>query len=182
VTYSHDVSPLTERWQATQGLNGTISFDLNADYLVRLRDFPFQNDPSTYHVLEGRDTNAQSSTAFEGRPHWKGIADTTYKQGPVTLNWQVRYVGKGALFNIDPTSVDRSEALNYPFAKSVFYHDISVRYRLDDQFGGWGDGVEVFAGINDVFGDRPPSWTIGTGADVNYDLGRFFYTGVKIRR
>jgi outer membrane receptor protein involved in Fe transport len=182
VTYSHDVSPLTERWRATQGLTGTVAFDLSANYVARLRDFPFQSDPTTYHVLEGRATNIGSATAFEGTPHWKGIADTTYKQGPMTVNWQVRYVGKGALFNIDPTSVDRSEALSVPFAKSVFYHDISLRYRLDDRFGGWGDGVEVFAGVNNAFGEGPPAVTIGTGADVNYDLGRFFYTGVKIRR
>lgn len=58
-------------------------------------------------------------------PHWKGIADFTYRQGPTTVNWQVRYVGKGALFNVDPTSVDRSEALNDPYAKAVFYHDIT---------------------------------------------------------
>ncbi|THD77903.1 MAG: TonB-dependent receptor [Phenylobacterium sp.] len=178
VTYSHDVSAFTERWRYTQGLTGSISFDLNVDYVARLRNFPFQTDPTTYNVDEGRVNNINN----EGTPHWKGIADTTYKQGPVTFNWQVRYVGKGALFNIDPTSVDRSEALDVPFAKAVFYHDISLRYKLDDHFGGWGNGAEVFVGVNNVFGDNPPAVTIGTGNDVGYDLGRFFYTGITIRR
>ena len=98
---------------------GTVSFSLDADYLVRLRTFPFQNDPKTYHVLEGRVTNIGSQTAFEGTPRWKGIADLTYRQGPATVNWQIRYVGKGALYNIDPTSVDRSEALSVPFGAMI---------------------------------------------------------------
>jgi iron complex outermembrane recepter protein len=182
VNYTHDVSPVTERWDATKWLDGTISFDLNADYLVRLRSFPFQNDPKTYHVLEGRVSNVGSATAFEGRPRLKGIADVTYKQGPATVNWQVRYVGKGALYNVDPTSVDRSEALAIPFVSPVFYHDISVRYKLDGHFGQWGDGTEVFAGVNNVFDEQTPFMTIGAGSDVAYDLGRFFFAGVTIRR
>ena len=181
VSYSHDVSPLTSRWSYTDWLTGTVSFSLDADYLVRLRTFPFQNDPKTDHVLEGRVTNIGSQTAFEGTPRWKGIADLTYRQGPATVNWQIRYVGKGALYNIDPTSVDRSEALDVPFAKAVFYHDVSVRYRLDD-YGRWLTGTEVYAGVNNVFGENPPFMTIGVGTDVNYDLGRFFFAGVTIRR
>jgi outer membrane receptor protein involved in Fe transport len=98
------------------------------------------------------------------------------------VNWQVRYVGKGALFNTDPTSVDRSEALDVPYAKSVFYHDISLRYKLDDRFAGWGRGVELFAGVNNVFGENPPFMTVGAGSDVSYDLGRFFFAGFTLRR
>ncbi|WP_325268753.1 TonB-dependent receptor plug domain-containing protein [Phenylobacterium sp.] len=182
VSYTHDVSPVTERWRYTQGLTGNLTFDLAADYLVRLRNFPFQANPAVYHVLEGRVTNVASLTAAEGTPRWKGVANTTYKQGPVTVNWQVRYVGKGALYNVDPTSVDRSEALNIPFAKSVFYHDIEVRYALGDQYGRWLNGLELFAGVNDVFGDRAPFETIGQGNDVAYDLGRFYFGGFRYRR
>jgi iron complex outermembrane receptor protein len=179
VTYSHDVTPLTQRWSFTQGLTGAFSADINADYVVRLRRFPFQTDPTTYNVLEGRAGG--SGAGAEGVPHWKGIADFTYKQGPASVNWQVRYVGKGALFNIDPTSVDRSEALNDPFAKAVFYHDLSVHYELGDHFGGRLDGMEVFAGVNNVFGEGVPYQTIGAGTDVSYDLGRFFFAGFRYR-
>jgi iron complex outermembrane receptor protein len=181
VNYTHDVSPITERWSATQWMTGSINFDLSADYLVRLRNFPFQNDPTNYHVLEGRVTNIASATASEGTPHWKGIADMTYKQGPTTVNWQVRYIGKGALYNLDRTSVDRSEALSVPFAEAVFYHDLSVRYKLGDRFGGWSDGAEVFVGVNNVFDETPPFMTIGAGSDVGYDLGRFAYFGITYR-
>jgi hypothetical protein len=40
----------------------------------------------------------------------------------------------------------------------------------------------VFAGINNLFGERVPFMTIGAGTDVGYDLDRFFYTGITIRR
>ena len=59
--------------------------------------------------------------------------------------------------------------------------NVSVRYRLDD-YGRWLTGTEVYAGVNNVFGENPPFMTIGVGTDVNYDLGRFFFAGVTIRR
>jgi outer membrane receptor protein involved in Fe transport len=177
VTYTHDVSPLTERWGMTQGLTGTFSADINANYVVRLRRFPFQSDPTTYNVLEGGVANIGD----ESTPRWKAIGDFTYKQGPISATWQVRYVGKGALFNTDPTSVDRSEALNDPFAKAVVYHDVSVHYQLGDHFGGRLDGLELFAGVNNLFGEGAPYQTIGAGSDVGYDLDRFFFAGFRYR-
>lgn len=177
VTYNHDVSPLTSRWRATEWMTGNVGVDLNVNYIVRLRNFPFQNDPSNYQVLEGRAENSSN----EGTPRLRGVASVNYKQGPWTVNWQTRYVGKAALFNLDPVSVDRSEALNVPFISPTFYHDISVHYRLDDRFGKQLDGAEVFAGVNNVFGEDPPFMTIGQGNDLAYDLGRFFFMGFTYR-
>jgi len=178
VNYATDVAPLTSQWSFTQGLDGRLTLDLTADYVQKLRDFPFQNDPANYHVLEGVVNNNLS----EGTPHLRAIADTTYKQGPASVTWQVRYVGRGAIFNTDPSSADRSESTNHPYAPARFYHDVSVRYALDDYFGQWGKGAEVFVGVNNLFGEQDPFFLIGTGQDLAYDLGRFMYAGVRIRR
>jgi outer membrane receptor protein involved in Fe transport len=179
VTYSADVSPLTSRWSWTQSLDGRMSFNLTADYVSHLRDFPFQNDPTHVHVLEGVVSNngAASAAQTEGTPHLKALADVTYKQGPLTLDWTTRYVGKGALFNRDPTATDHSEALNVPFAEATFYHDITARFRLSGSL----EGTEVFGGVKNLFGEEVPFTVIGTGQDVAYDLGRFFFVGVKYR-
>jgi outer membrane receptor protein involved in Fe transport len=178
VDWSADVAPLTEQWALTHSLDGRFTFSMTADYVQKLRDFPFQNDPTNVHILEGVVNNVGN----EGTPHLKGIADFTYKQDAVTFNWQVRYVGKGANFNRDPTSADGEEANNEPWAPARFYHDISVRYALDGHFGEWGKGAEVFAGVNNLFGEEDPFFLVGTGNDLGYDLGRFIYTGFRIRR
>ena len=137
------------------------------------RNFPFQSDPTNVHILEG----VVSSNGNEGTPHVKGLADLTYRQGPVTVGWQVRYIGKGALFNRDRTAADHSEALSVPFAEATFYHNLTARYR----FGGELEGAEIFGGVNNIFGETPPFVTIGTGQDIAYDIGRFAFIGVKYR-
>ena len=44
------------------------------------------------------------------------------------------------------------------------------------------DGLELSAGVNDIFDEQPPFTVIGTGNDVAYDLGRFAFVGMKFRR
>jgi outer membrane receptor protein involved in Fe transport len=176
-TYSTDVSPVTQNWKLTQGLDGRVTFNLQADYVAHLRDFPFQNNPSQVHILEGLVASSPNAIANPGTPHLKGLADVTYRQGPLSLTWQTRYIGKGALFNRDATAADHSESRNVPFAEATFYHNISARYRLS---GGL-DGAEIFGGVNNVFGEEIPFMTIGAGTDVAYDLGRFAFIGIKYR-
>ncbi|HEY8004084.1 MAG TPA: TonB-dependent receptor, partial [Phenylobacterium sp.] len=181
VSYSTDVSPLTSRWSATQGLDGRLSFDLTADYVAHLRDFPFQSNPSQVHILEGVTSNNANVPGAEPGPHLRGLADVTYRQGPLTIGWQTRYIGKGALFNRDSTAADHSESLSNPFTEATFFHDLSVRYRLDGTWGDRLDGTEVFAGVNNIFDEQPPFTVIGTGRDLAYDLGRFVFVGLKYR-
>jgi outer membrane receptor protein involved in Fe transport len=177
IAYQTDVSPLTEQWRYTQMLDGTLTFDLDLNYVHKLNNFPFQTDPTNVHVLAGGVNNLGD----ESTPYVRDISDLTYRQGPITANWQVRYVGRGALFDQDPTSTDRSERLDIPYAEATFYHDISLRYKLGGQFGRWVNGTEVFVGVNNLFNEEPPFTVIGTGSDLAYDLGRFIYAGVTYR-
>jgi len=176
-SYSTDVSPLTQNWKWTQALDGRMTFNLQADYVQHLRDFPFQNNPSQVHILEGLVASSPNAVSNPGTPHLKGLADMTYRQGPLSLTWQTRYIGKGALFNRDSTAADHSESRNIPFAEATFYHNISARYRLS---GGM-EGAEIFGGVNNVFGEEIPFMVIGSGQDVAYDLGRFAFIGIKYR-
>jgi outer membrane receptor protein involved in Fe transport len=173
VSYAADVAPLTSRWRYTEGLTGRVSFNLTADYLMRLRNFPFQRDPSDVNVLEGA-----ASTTFGDNPQWKGVAELDYQQGPATLSWTTRYVGKMALFSRDPSAADHSESLNIPFTEPTFYHDLAVRYRM----GGQMRGTELYAGIQNLFDERPPFTVINTTQNAAFDLGRFMYVGVHYRR
>jgi outer membrane receptor protein involved in Fe transport len=176
IAYSADVAPFTSQWRYTRGLDGRLSFNLTADYVMRLRNYPFQSNPSQVNILEGTATTAL--TGFGNNPQVKGIAELGYTQGPVRVGWTIRYVGRQALFSRDPSDADHSEALNIPYTEAVFYHDILVSYRP----GGAAQGTELFAGINNLFDEQPPFTVIGTGRDMSFDLGRFLFVGARYRR
>lgn len=179
VSYAANVSGLTSRWERTQWMTGKLSFDMNVNYLFHLREFPFQSNPSQVHIDEGRI----NSVTGRINPHWKGLASLSYQQSGLTLTWQTRYMGRAALFDRDATAQDHSESLNIPFAEGVFYHNLIARYDFGDQaFGGHLKGAQVYGGVNNLFGEEPPFTLIGTGGDMGYDLGRFLFVGLKVRR
>jgi outer membrane receptor protein involved in Fe transport len=173
VSYAADVAPLTERWSYTRGLTGRLAFNLVADYVMQLRNYPFQSNPSEVNILEGTAT-----TSFGNNPQLKGVASLDYRQGPLGLTWTTRYVGKQALFSRDPSAVEHSESLNIPFTEPTFYHDLLVSYRLS----GAVEGTELFVGANNIFDEQPPFTVLGMGRDMSFDLGRFLFVGARYRR
>jgi outer membrane receptor protein involved in Fe transport len=173
ISYTADVAPLAQRWRVTRGLDGRLGFNLTADYMRHLRNYPFQSNPGQVNILEGTAT-----TTFGNNPQLKGIAQLDYRQGPVSVAWTTRYVGKQALFSRDPGVTDQSESLDIPFTEPTFYHDLLVSYR----FGGRAEGTEVYAGANNIFDEEPPFTVLGAGRDMSFDLGRFLFVGARYRR
>ena len=174
--YTVGVAGLTEKLPATRFIDGRLTFDLTANYLLHLRNFPFQNIPNQVNVVEGSVRTFSGQNVVDS-PHLKGTLGLTYQQGGLQIFYQTRYLGRAANCNRDATAVDKSEPSDQPFAKSVFFHDIVARYDL----GGRLKGTQVFLGVNDIFGDTPPGYLIGTGGDVGYDLGRYIFGGIKVR-
>ena len=173
VSYAADVAPLTSQWRYTQALDGRMSFNLTADYVVSLKNYPFQQDPSQVNVLEGT-----ANDSFGDNPQLKAVAELDYQQGPATISWTTRYVGKMALFSRDSSAADQSESLNIPFTEPTFYHDVAVRYRMSGEM----KGTELYAGIQNLFDERPPFTVINTLQNVAFDPGRFLFVGARYRR
>ncbi|CAN7453360.1 TonB-dependent receptor [Phenylobacterium sp. LjRoot219] len=174
VNYAADVAPLTQQWRYTRGLDGRVAFSLTADYVVSLRNYPFQQNPSQVNVLEGT-----ANSVFGNNPQLKGIAELDYSQGPLSLGWTTRYIGKQALFDRDPSAVQGSEALSIPYTEPVFYHDLAVTYRIERSGG---DRAELFAGAQNLFDEQVPFTVVGTRQGLAYDLGRFLFVGARYRR
>lgn len=175
-SYTTLVEPLTSRFAYTNWLDGRITFDLNLNYLDQLRNFPFQNNPSQYHIEE----------LTPGIPQWRFLANATYRQGSWQWVYTARYVGRVATFDRDLTQTDLSESSNEPFVSARFYHDIALHYFFK---GGATDGLEIYGGVKNIFGDLPPailigstSATTGFSADTAYDIGRYFFLGLRYRQ
>lgn len=173
-TYSMPASWITRYTDFTRRFDGQLSWSLSANYVYRFHSFPFQNNTAQFHLVEG-------TTSV---PHLKGLASVTYRQGPAEVSWKVRYLGRSATFNRDFSSTSLSEATDQPFAPARFYHSIIGSYKLGGRF----QGAEIYGGVNDIFGELPPFYTIGTGAslggtqDGGYELGRYAFVGMRFRR
>ncbi len=180
VDYQTPVSPITGRWRYSSWLDGRLGLNMDLDYVLRLRNFPFQNNPSQYNVWEGVISTTEGDV-----PQMRGIANITYAQGPVHIDYRIRYLGRAARYDKDPTQTEQSEFQDQPYAGAKTYHDVTVRYDLPGAL----KGMQVYVGCNDLFGDQPPlglvdlgGFNFQTNASSGYDLGRYIFGGVRIRR
>jgi outer membrane receptor protein involved in Fe transport len=148
----------------------TTSIDVN--YLMHLRNFPFENDPSQLHILEGT----------VGYPQFRMLAQASYEQGPITFNWTVRYVDRSARFDKDPTQADFAESISPAYVPAEVYNDLSVHYRLPTP----GSRIELYVGATDIFNVIPPIDVVegnpnGADGSALYDFGRYVYAGVRMK-
>jgi outer membrane receptor protein involved in Fe transport len=104
------------------------------------------------------------------------------KSGPITLGYQLRYIGKmapGAIENIksvqgrDPINED---AFNIRYYPDVLIHD--ARLQIDA-----GDRYNFYLGVDNFTNRLPPFGLtgIGAGSAIYHNIGRFFYAGITAK-
>lgn len=104
--------------------------------------------------------------------------DVNLKSGPVTLGYEMRYLGKmsnGAWENYNsyqgrpPQNADAFDVRYYP---AVFYHDFRLGIDAGERFN-------FYVGVDNAFNRNPPYGLsgIGAGSGIYTNRGRFFYAG-----
>ncbi|HEX8624271.1 MAG TPA: TonB-dependent receptor [Allosphingosinicella sp.] len=104
--------------------------------------------------------------------------DINLKSGPVTLGYEMRYLGKmsnGAIENYNsyqgrpPQNADAFDVRYYP---AVFYHDFRLGIDAGERFN-------FYMGVDNAFNRNPPYGLsgIGAGSGIYTNRGRFFYAG-----
>ena len=155
-------------------LNGQLGMTLDANYVFKLRDYPFQNNLKQYHIREGAITGAEGDV-----PSVRGLADFNYKDGPWNLDYQMRYLGRADRYSRDKTEADGSESVTFPVAGAKVFHSVAIHYDASK----WMAGSEIFGGVNNIFGELPPTGLVqGSAADAGYELGRYVFLGLRLRR
>jgi hypothetical protein len=174
VTYNTPVHDFLASTPFLNKLNGQLGMTMDVNYVFKLRDYPFQTNLKQYHIWEGAITNAEGDV-----PSVRGLVDFTYKQGPLSLDYQMRYLGRADRYSRDKTQADGSESLSVPVAGAKVFHSIAAHYDVSK----WVEGAEVFGGINNIFGELPPiGLVVGSNNDAGYELGRYIFAGVRLRR
>lgn len=130
-----------------------------------------------------------------GVPHFHGNLKTTYSLDPVTVTTNLRYIG-GAIVDRtlmtpvygdpnDPSKVTGYSGNTLPGNRvgSTWYVDLNVTYALSEK-------VDLYAGANNLFDNRPPeiypgggydNTGTGTVADVYDPIGLYLYAGVNFK-
>ncbi len=134
-------------------------------------DYPYLDNPGQPERVKGE----------LGDPIYSFNASADYSHGPVTIGYQMRYIGKQSITDweaqhdtngvpaLDPYYADR---VYYPHA---FYHNLRGSLDVNDQF-------RLYAGIDNLSDEKPPYGLLGNGSDAIYDnVGRFAYIGVTVK-
>jgi iron complex outermembrane recepter protein len=115
---------------------------------------------------------------ISGTPRWSGNLQLTYTRGDWDVFVQERYTGAG---KVDSVAAPNLLADNTVGAQ--WYTDFTIRRRLD----GWGGKLQLFATVNNVFGNEPPivpTSPYGTFRATNFSLydvyGRYMTVGARL--
>ncbi|MGO4774004.1 TonB-dependent receptor [Lysobacter sp. 2RAB21] len=154
VYYSHDL------W------GGRMRWDLNATKVLGYTDFPFQEEKD--------ETVDQNKTL--GFPEWKATLRAGYSRDNWDVNWSTRFASGGRRVT-NESYASNPKQTNVSWAGSGVFHDMRGSYTFKDT------GLQVYAGITNVFDSDPPVNLFGTGFGSGlYDqIGRAYYVGVNYK-
>ncbi|MFC3558267.1 TonB-dependent receptor domain-containing protein [Sphingomonas qilianensis] len=134
-------------------------------------DYPYLDNPTQKERVKGE----------LGDPVYSFNASADYTHGPVTLGYQLRYIGRQSITDwesqhdtngvpaLDPYYADR---VYYP---SVVYHALRASVDVDKRF-------TFYGGVDNLTDKKPPYGLLGNGDDAIYDnVGRFMYVGATVK-
>lgn len=106
-------------------------------------------------------------------PKWRFNAQAIYHLKPVTLSWNLRYVG-AAEIDVQDNPVETTDPQGFG---AQIYNDVQARFEIPQ-------GFTFFLGVNNLFDKQPPygSRQVSTNATILYEqVGRSFYAGANVR-
>ena len=105
-----------------------------------------------------------------GDPSYQFRTIVDYRIDQWSVNYTSRFIDRSALFDVSPGG-DTTEDTDISFVGSIWTHDVSVNYDLDDN-------MELFLGVRNVFNKVPPGYTFNPLYDL---VGRRVNAGVTVR-
>ncbi|MFZ3485000.1 TonB-dependent receptor plug domain-containing protein [Sphingomonas sp. 3-13AW] len=151
------------------GNSGRISVNAAYTRLIKRENTLDPDDPNTRYEYAG----------VFGSPKWKGVIRTTYSNGPVTLNWNLRHFS-----SMQPFRTETPEKYDVLGTGDVFYNDFYAAVTVADR-------LTLYGGANNAFDRAPPrlpgaesggaNFEQGSSAGLYDTLGRTIYVGARLR-
>jgi outer membrane receptor protein involved in Fe transport len=176
-------SPVNFQRQVTSGVDVDVNYNHtmgNGDRATVRGIFSYVIERTNY-IDPANPTNPNRQLSELGDPQIEFQLSLGYRTGPVSLSYQLQYIGKQTIgtyeqqhsYNgLPPTNPDAFPIVNYP---EVLYHNMRIGWNVDRHF-------EFYIGMDNIFNRLPPFGLTGSGAgSAIYDnVGRYFYSGVRI--
>jgi outer membrane receptor protein involved in Fe transport len=171
--------------------NQARGIDFEASYRANLDDIglTFKTKVTYTRVIQRddflnpADPNRADQILLElGDPRDALNWDTEFKQGPFSLGFQFRYIGKMVLntyedfFSKQGRTPENADYAGVQFYPKTFYQDI--RFGIEA-----GKNFNFYGGVENLFDRNPPFGLTGTGGGSGiYDpRGRYFFLGAKAK-
>ena len=145
---------------------GQLFVNVIGSHVYKYETFDFEDEPDTQDDERGEI----------GNPIDSAVTNIRYERGPLTVNWRIEYLDSMRLIEDDAARERES-----PYrADELFYHDVQVRYLLEQMLGG---DLTVYGGVSNLTEEDPPEYLTGVGEGSGiYDVfGRSFYVGAIYR-
>jgi outer membrane receptor protein involved in Fe transport len=158
----------------TAGLDVILDWSLPTD---SSGDFRFQLVGGYLHRLEfvsvpGAEVDVDLGEQYF--PKFSATLDASWSKGPLTLAYGLNWFGKTDRFTREVLAGDPDYSDSRYFKiKQKWDHEIHVSYEI-------GENLNVYAGVNNLFDEKP---AFGYGDNSSYPvsaMGRFFYAGAKM--
>ncbi|MDP9086911.1 MAG: TonB-dependent receptor [Pseudomonadota bacterium] len=141
---------------------GTFDFRLVGGYVNRLEFTGIIGAPVT-------DNLDQS-----GRPQWNANFSPSWTLGGFTLNYNLRWFDATLAFDRNTLAASPDIAAGrYIRNDALWQHDLQAQYQITR-------GFAFYGGVTNLTDQKPDPASYGTNNPVS-PLGRYFYTGIKIR-
>lgn len=158
----------------TAGLDVAINYQFDTE---RLGGFRFQLAGGYLDRLEFISVpGAEVDNDLEEQyfPKFSATLDASWTQGPLTLAYGINWFGKTDRFTREILAGDPDYSdPRYFQVKQKWDHEINAAYDITDQ-------LNVYAGINNLFDEKP---AFGYGLNSSYPvsaMGRYFYAGARM--
>jgi len=173
------VQNLTSR--LVEGIDVTLDYKLETEAIPGDLDLKVIYNHTYKNQQEFEGLNGTELTVFNGQiktPKDQFRANLAWNLDNLRMSYTWRYHG-GGVDDIDILPADE----DYFKVDSQSYHDVYVRYKLDDAYG-----AEIYGGVRNLLNDFGPF--LPTGLDngssrnitsiINSTAGREFYAGIRV--
>jgi iron complex outermembrane recepter protein len=152
---------MTATYQIQTGRSGVFDLRLVGGYVHRLTSVA---SPGAQVVSDRRQ---------QYKPRYVATFDLTWHKGPVTVDYNVDWFDKTKRYADDIIAGDPDYvARQYLFVKEKWEHAVQLDFDVREK-------ISVYAGVHNLFDEKPG---FGVGYNSSYPvsaLGRFFYAGLK---
>jgi outer membrane receptor protein involved in Fe transport len=149
---------------------GKLYLNANATRVFLFTQHPFQDDPSIAYQENG----------VLGYPQWKATVSANYSLNNWSIDWRTRYFSSMLLVSNESYASNPKQTT--PIRAGIgFFNDLRLSHSIRDN--GKDGGLEIYAGITNVFDRDPPVAMYGTsfGSALYDTLGRSYYAGFNYK-